>query len=111
MELAELMQWPILVGAVVIFFAGYAFGAARARSARDLIGPPPMRRGPEPPAPASQPSQLSQKLAEWADLDPDVEAEINDALARGKKIEAIKILREATGKGLKESKEMVDRWR
>ena len=33
---------------------------------------------------------------------------ITDALASGKKIEAIKIYRESTGKGLKEAKEFVD---
>ena len=37
----------------------------------------------------------------------EVEA-IGDALASGKKIEAIKIYREATGKGLKESKESIE---
>lgn len=36
-------------------------------------------------------------------------AAVQAALAEGNKIEAIKILREATGLGLKESKEMVDR--
>lgn len=34
--------------------------------------------------------------------------QITQALAAGRKIEAIKIYREATGKGLKESKDFVD---
>ncbi len=34
--------------------------------------------------------------------------QIADALASGRKIEAIKIYRDATGKGLKEAKEFVD---
>ena len=34
--------------------------------------------------------------------------EITSALASGRKIEAIKIYREATGKGLKEAKDFVD---
>lgn len=35
-------------------------------------------------------------------------AEITKALADGSKIEAIKVYREATGKGLKESKDFID---
>lgn len=35
-------------------------------------------------------------------------AEVTKALADGDKIEAIKIYREATGKGLKESKDFID---
>lgn len=34
--------------------------------------------------------------------------QIAEALARGSKIEAIKIYRESTGKGLKESKDFID---
>ncbi len=34
--------------------------------------------------------------------------EIKDALFAGRKIEAIKVYREATGQGLKESKEFID---
>ncbi len=37
----------------------------------------------------------------------EIEA-ISDALASGRKIEAIKIYREATGKGLKEAKEFIE---
>lgn len=33
---------------------------------------------------------------------------VTEALARGQKIEAIKIYREATGKGLKEAKDFID---
>jgi hypothetical protein len=34
--------------------------------------------------------------------------EITEALAAGRKIEAIKVYREATGKGLKEAKDFID---
>ncbi len=111
MEFSDFLQWPILVGALVIFLAGYMIGAARARNERDLIGPPPMRGSPQPTPVSSNPPKLSGKLAEWADLDEETEFAINNALAQGKTIEAIKMLREATGKGLKESKEAIDRWR
>ena len=41
-------------------------------------------------------------------LSPEVEEEVRAALASRRKIEAIKIYREATGLGLKESKEAVE---
>jgi large subunit ribosomal protein L7/L12 len=37
-----------------------------------------------------------------------VDAEIRDLVARGQKIQAIKLLRERTGVGLKEAKDVVD---
>ncbi len=42
------------------------------------------------------------------ELKPEDILEITSALAQGSKIAAIKIYREATGKGLKESKQFVD---
>lgn len=41
-------------------------------------------------------------------LTPDENEAICNALAAGQKIEAIKIYREATGKGLKEAKDFID---
>ncbi len=41
-------------------------------------------------------------------LPPEVEEQVRAALAARKKIEAIKIFREATGLGLKESKEAIE---
>lgn len=116
MELSDLFEWPIVVGAIVIFFAGYFSGKSRARRENDLIGPPPgmgSNAPPPPPLPRRQPDgpppRLAAELAQWAGLDPDTETAINDALAKGHKINAIKILREATGLGLKESKDAIDR--
>ena len=40
--------------------------------------------------------------------DPSIEEQVAEALSTGRKIEAIKIYREATGKGLKESKDFID---
>ena len=40
--------------------------------------------------------------------DPDMVEAITDALESGQKIQAIKIYRDATGKGLKEAKEFVE---
>lgn len=55
---------------------------------------------------------LYQKLGiEYADLnsDPIRSPQIQEALRRGNKIEAIKIYRELTGVGLAEAKEAIDR--
>ncbi|MFY9255001.1 MAG: ribosomal protein L7/L12 [Fuerstiella sp.] len=41
-------------------------------------------------------------------LAPEVIHEITDALAAAQKIQAIKIYRDATGKGLKEAKQFID---
>jgi ribosomal protein L7/L12 len=48
---------------------------------------------------------------EYADphSDPALSPQIQDALRRGNKIEAIKIYRELTGVGLAEAKEAIDR--
>lgn len=48
---------------------------------------------------------------EYADpnSDPVLSAQIQDALRRGNKIEAIKIYRELTGVGLAEAKDVIDR--
>jgi hypothetical protein len=45
-----------------------------------------------------------------SDSEPDQQMieEITQALASGQKIQAIKLYREATGKGLKEAKEFID---
>ncbi len=108
---------PAQIGwTALVFLSGYMLGKLRFRRDDDLTGPPPdigkrhisgrysdQRRSHE------SPPKLPDALADWANLDPQTEAAINDAMARGNKIEAIKIVREATGMGLKESKETIDR--
>ncbi len=41
---------------------------------------------------------------------PDWEAEARDMMAAGNKIMAIKLVRESTGLGLKEAKDLVESW-
>jgi hypothetical protein len=45
----------------------------------------------------------------WPELSSEAVGRVEAALAKGNKIEAIKIYREATGLGLKESKEAIER--
>ena len=44
-----------------------------------------------------------------SELTDDVRQQILNALIAGRKIEAIKLYREATGKGLKDAKDFIDR--
>jgi hydrogenase maturation factor len=45
----------------------------------------------------------------WPELSPETTAQIEAALRRGQKIEAIKIYRDATHCGLKEAKDAIER--
>jgi hypothetical protein len=45
----------------------------------------------------------------WPELQPDAAAQIQTALSNGRKIEAIRIYRNATGSGLKEAKDAIER--
>lgn len=84
-----------VLGALLLVFLGFAFGYTKGRrhmrSVRESLDAAPSR--------SVAPPRLS----------PDVEARLRDALARRNKIEAIKLLREETGLGLKEAKEYVER--
>ncbi|KJL34211.1 ribosomal protein L7/L12 [Microbacterium azadirachtae] len=63
--------------------------------------------------PAGAPSYAGELSASEAvaHLDPNVRAEIGRLIAAEQKIAAIKLLREATGLGLKDSKNAVESWR
>ncbi len=81
----------IAVWSLFLFWAGYRIGHMRGQNAEgDRMKPP--RLPLDPPA-----------------ISDEARANIEDALSRGNKIEAIRILREDTGLGLKESKEHVER--
>lgn len=71
--------WWILLGLFLLFF---------------MVG---KSRGGEPVTPVAE-----------ADLSETAKARVDEALARGAKIEAIKIVREDTGAGLKAAKLFVD---
>jgi large subunit ribosomal protein L7/L12 len=83
--------------AVLAFWLGRVTAGGRARG--DLSGPPQAMPQARPPA-ASRAAPPS--------LSPDQRAAIQGELARGNKITAIKLLREATGLGLAEAKQAVE---
>ena len=78
----------LAVWTVFIFRMGMKLG--RSTSARDALSGPPAAPRPRMPIP------------------DDVRPAIEDALKRRKKIEAIRILRKATGLGLKDAKESIE---
>ncbi|MBV1690073.1 ribosomal protein L7/L12 [Novosphingobium sp. G106] len=94
------LDWGALVALIgwslFVFWLGRKSAGPRDR---DLSGPPPsftMQR----PLPSARPGP--------ATLSPEALAAIRGELARGNKINAIKLMREATGLGLAESKQAVE---
>jgi large subunit ribosomal protein L7/L12 len=90
---------PVLIAAGVLILVLIAL-IARAGRKRDPLmgGAPPVYRGIKPvlgPAPV-------------ATLSPEVEREVRALLAAGRKIQAIKLARDATHLGLKETKDLVE---
>ncbi|HYJ53717.1 MAG TPA: hypothetical protein VEW04_11155 [Allosphingosinicella sp.] len=93
---------PVLI-AIGAAFALLLFLLLRRRDGnRDLVAPPPMAAEPRPsfrPPPASI----------GADLPADVEQEVRLLAAEGRKIEAVKRVREVTGLSLADAVEVVKR--
>lgn len=87
-------QWAVLFA--LWTYLAYRIGVAvgQQRKARDLSEPPVTQDA----LPAMFPSLLPGETRDA----------IEDAMRRGKKIEAIRILREASGMGLKEAKDMIE---
>lgn len=94
----------LLVGAVFGFLLRGILGSKSSETARSVT------------LPAASPPRATTMFTSAPSLDlgglsisASAEADIRAALQRGSKIEAIKLLREATGLGLKESKDVIDR--
>ncbi|HWT41421.1 MAG TPA: ribosomal protein L7/L12 [Sphingopyxis sp.] len=95
---------------LLLFALGFFCGASlvlallRDRGARDLTGPPPR-------APSSPSRTISVHVAPATDEARAAaydDAEILELIRRGRKIEAIKRMRELTGMGLAESNDAVE---
>lgn len=98
-----------LCGAV-IFMIGWALGRM-SKPGTDLTGPPasgePAGTIPDVPT-RPRPQGLSLVAPAVPDLDPATRSKIDADLKRGRKVAAIKTLREATGLGLKDAKIAVE---
>jgi len=107
----DLWIWILIAVAIVVLFVAIAatLRAIRPKAPEPLgaMVPTPSsanadpaassRRGPHPTAPGPLP--------------PAVIAQIDALVAAEQKISAIKLLREATGLGLKDSKDAIESWR
>lgn len=89
---------PVLIGAGLVFLLLLALILRPARRRDPLMGgQPPIMRTSKPAA-----------VAAAATLPPETEAQVRALLAAGRKIEAIKLARDATGLGLKQTKDLVE---
>jgi large subunit ribosomal protein L7/L12 len=90
---------PILAAVGIAFLALLLLVLRRRPGQRDLIAPP---RSAQPPA-------WPTGAVPVGDAPSEIEAELRALLAAGRKIEAIKLVRESTGLGLAEAKDLVER--
>lgn len=101
---------PILIAAGVLILVLIAMIARAGRRRDPLMGgaPPVYRRTtPVPTAPLPT-APLPAGTLPVATLSPEVEQQVRAELAAGRKIQAIKIARDATHLGLKETKDLVE---
>ena len=80
------IDWSFVIWTAAVFLSGFLLGR---RKRADLAPPPDFEIG---------------------SLSPAVRVQIEDALKRNAKIEPIRLLREDSGLGLKDSKYVIDHW-
>ena len=93
----------LVIAAIIAFVAWFLyrrFGGPRVQ--------PDSPKGKPPLITSDAGSVGAEVYGQELDLDPDLVAEIRALITDGNKIEAIKRLREATGLGLTEAKQIVD---
>ncbi|WP_029725216.1 ribosomal protein L7/L12 [Sphingomonas sp. UNC305MFCol5.2] len=96
---------PILIALGLLILALIAMAARGGRRRDPLMGGvPPVHRGTRPVPTAALPSAGLPA----GTLSPEVEQQVRAELAAGRKIQAIKIARDATLLGLKETKDLVE---
>ncbi len=100
------MEWVFAaVVGVLAFLLGYAVRSMKGNSTDSFRVNTPTRAG----QPVNGvPAELAAKPAEAKQVSSDAMSQVEDFILRGKKIEAIKAYREATGVGLKEAKDAVE---
>jgi len=98
---------PVLIVAGALLAALLVLALKR-RERRDLVAPP--RLGTPPPPRTILPTRAWPRgAAPIGDLPEELAAEVRALLAADRKIEAIKLVRQATSLGLGEAKELVER--
>src|SRR4051812_6757499 len=96
---------PMLAVMSIAFLLLLALALRRRGGNRDLLGPP----RPGSSAAWPRPGQASGAGPASASLPAEVEAEVRALAVAGRKIEAIKRVRAATGLGLAEAKDLIER--
>lgn len=95
------LSTPVLAAIGIAFFTLLFFAFRRRGEGGDLMGPPrtggPASFSAPPAAPAG------------GGLTPEIEQQVRALLAAGQKINAVKLMRQATGLGLKEAVDAVER--
>jgi hypothetical protein len=91
------MEPSWIVVAVVAFFA-LIFGYILGRRSGNVVNVP------------SGPVKTPHVRVSSSDVLDDWEREARDLMAAGSKIQAIKVVRDGTGMGLKEAKDLVESW-
>ena len=99
---------PVLAAIGVAFLVLALLAFRRRGGERDLIAPPRLGAPMAPPR-AEPPRPWPAGAAPIGDLADEIAGEVRELLAAGRKLEAIKLVRAATGMGLAEAKEMVER--
>ncbi|MCX8477057.1 MAG: ribosomal protein L7/L12 [Sphingomonas sp.] len=94
---------PVLIAIGVLILVLIAMIARAGRRRDPLMGGQPPAYRPRKPVPLPKPMPLPV-----AALPVEVEAQVRALLAAGRKIEAIKIARDVTHLGLKETKDLVE---
>lgn len=84
----------VMVAAFVALIFGYMLGRLSGNVVKVPSGPP----------------KTPHVRVSSSDVLDDWEREARDLMAAGNKIQAIKVVREGTGLGLKESKDLVESW-
>lgn len=101
------MELVLLVGIVIVVVVGLVILVAALRSMR----PKEPEAQVYTPSPTMARTAAATSLASPASgLTPSVIAEIDRLVAAGQKIQAIKLLRQRTGVGLKDAKDRIDHW-
>jgi large subunit ribosomal protein L7/L12 len=102
------LPMPVLAALGIVFLVLVLLAFRRRSGERDLIAPP--RSGPPAPLARALPARAwPAGVAPIGDVPAELETELRELVAAGRKIEAIKLVRASTGLGLAEAKDLVER--
>jgi len=100
------LSMPVLVAIGIAFVALLFFAFRRRGDTSHLMGPP--RAGGHASYPQTSRSTPPPAAPLPGGLTPEVEQQVRELIAAGQKINAVKVVRHATGMGLKEALDLVE---